>query len=247
METAEKILFVDDEPNLLRSMRRHLSKTFNIHTAESGTAALNILDSEGPFAVIVSDYRMPHMDGVTLLKEVKKRHPETIRLMLSGEADLKVAIEAVNSGQIFRFLCKPCPLDTLAVSLTLAIRHYELVKSERELLNKTVKGSINMLVELLSLANPTAFGSGYRIKKNVSHIADKLELKPLWQFEVAALVCQCGSVGVPADILAKIERGTILDEHEKKIYHNHPHIGAKLLRRIPRLEKVASIVAHPTL
>ncbi|MCB2173786.1 response regulator [bacterium] len=239
----EKVLFVDDEPSLLAAMARSLHGVFDIKTATSGNEALAMLRETGPFAVVVSDLRMPEMDGTAFLSTVKKLAPDTVRIMLSGTTDLDEALEAVNCGQVFRFLTKPCSANALVTTLTLAVRHYNLVVGERDLLSKTLKGSINLLSELLSLSNPTAFSRGHRISRAVSTVAARLGAQPLWQFEVAALLSQVGCIAVPSDILAKAYIGAELTDNERKIFHNHPLIGSRLVRRIPRMETVAAMIA----
>jgi len=242
---TEKILLVDDEPNVLQSMRRQLRKRFEITTAESGDEALLILKDKGPFAVIVSDMRMPGMNGVQLLSTVKDSFPDTVRMMLTGNADQETASEAVNAGQIFRFLTKPCSTAVLATSLALAVRQHNLLTAEKELLNKTVKGSITVMTELLSLTNAAAFSSGYRIKPMVKHIAEELELSNPWQYEVAALMSQIGCITLPGDVLHKLHAGTeILTDDEQQMYEKHAKVGSKLIRKIPRLEKVAGMIEN---
>jgi response regulator RpfG family c-di-GMP phosphodiesterase len=241
---TEKVLFVDDEENILHSIKRELRKRFEIYTAGSGNEALDILKKEGPFAVIVSDMRMPLMDGIQLLAAVKDQYPETVRLMLTGNADQETAIEAVNKGQIFRFLNKPCPTSTLVLAIALAERQYRLITAERELLDKTLMGSITVLSEVLSLASPIAFSSGLRVKSMVGDIARKLQLNNIWQFEIAALMSQIGCITLPPDTLNKLYAGREMDTEEEVMYRDHPLIGSKLLEKIPRLETVAAIIAH---
>lgn len=244
---TDKVLFVDDEENILHSIKRELRKRFEIYTAGSGAEALDILKNQGPIAVIVSDMRMPVMDGIQLLSAVKDQYPETVRLMLTGNADQETAIEAVNKGQIFRFLNKPCPTSTLAMAIALALRQYSLITAEKELLDKTLMGSITVLSEVLSLANPIAFSSGLRVKNVVSEIAKILQLKNMWQFEIAALMSQLGCITLPPDTLNKLYSGQELETEEEKMYRDHPLIGSKLLEKIPRLETVAGIIAHQLL
>lgn len=241
------ILFVDDEPRALQAFERQLGRQFSIRTAGSAGEALTILGEDGLCAVIVSDMKMPGMDGVQLLSRVKELYPDTVRIMFTGNADLKTAIEAVNGGQIFRFLTKPVNPKTLTTSLNLAIGQYRLITAEKELLNQTLKGSVKVLCELLSLANPIAFSSGYRIKKPVVKIAEKLQLDRVWQFEIAALMSMIGCIAVPDDILRKIRAGADLAEKEQVMYRNHPKIGAKLIGKIPRLKHVAAIVENQML
>ena len=143
--TDYDILFVDDELRILQAFERQLRKRFSIRTAESAQEALKILEVDGPCAVIVSDMWMPGMDGIELLARVKNLYPDTVRIMLTGNADQETAIEAVNCGQIFRFLTKPIPPEALTNSLDLAIREYRLITAEKELLSQTLKGSVNVL------------------------------------------------------------------------------------------------------
>lgn len=239
---TEKILFVDDEPNVLQSIQRQLRKRFDLVIAEGGIEALRVLKEEGPFAVIVSDMRMPGMNGVELLSQVKDLYPETVRLMLTGNADQETAMEAVNNGQIFRFLTKPCPQAAFITSLALALRQYRLISAERELLQNTLRGSVNVLAELLGVANPLAFSSGLRLKNYVVSIAEALNLPGLWQFEVAALLSQIGCVTIPGDVLGKVFSGQPLTPEEEEMYRNHPVAGAALLEKIPRLENVTKMI-----
>jgi response regulator RpfG family c-di-GMP phosphodiesterase len=241
---TEKILFVDDEDNILQSIKRELRKRFDIHIALGGAQALEVLKTDGPFAVIVSDMRMPVMDGIQLLSTVKDLYPDTVRLMLTGNADQGTASEAVNKGQIFRFLNKPCPTSTLVMAIVLAQRQHCLITAEKELLDQTLKGAVNVLSELLSLANPIAFSSGLRIRNLVVRLSQQLHLPNLWQFEIAALLSQIGCVTLPHDILHKFYAGEKLDPEEEAMYQNHPQVGSKLLEKIPRLGIVAAIIAN---
>src|SRR4051812_29250328 len=102
-----RVLFVDDEPNVLSGIRRGLRNDFDVHTAESGAEALRLIASSEPFAVIVSDCRMPEMDGVELLQRCSKAAPQSVRMMLTGNMDQETAVRAVNSGDVFKFLNKP--------------------------------------------------------------------------------------------------------------------------------------------
>jgi response regulator RpfG family c-di-GMP phosphodiesterase len=241
------VLFVDDEPNALQAFERQLKKRFSIRTAGSALEALALLQEEGPCAVIVSDMRMPGMDGIQLLSRVKDLYPDTVRIMLTGNTDQETAIEAVNSGQIFRFLTKPTTPSTLTTSLDQAIRQYRLITAEKELLNQTLKGSVKVLCELLSIANSTAFSGGYRIKEIVVKVAGKLGLDRIWQYEVAALMSQIGCITIPDDILQKIQAGARLTKKEEAMFRNHPRIGAKLIGKIPRLEHVAAMIGNQML
>ena len=182
------------------------------------------------------------MNGVELLRKVKDLYPETVRIMLTGNADQETAMEAVNDGQIFRFLTKPCSIAVLVPALALAQRQYRLVTAEKELLQNTLKGSITVLSELLSQAKPTVFSAGLRIKEHASHIAGRMEIPNLWQVEVAALLAQIGCISLPTDILNKKYAGLELTDEEEEMWQNYPEVGGRLLESIPRLENVTKMI-----
>lgn len=131
-----RILFVDDERNVLRSMERlFLEEDYEIFTAESGQEGLAILDQSGPFQLVVSDYRMPSMNGVEFLTEVCRRWPETERIILSGFADTLTIVEAINEGNIYGYISKPWKNDGLLQTVREALDRYELRANNRRLLD----------------------------------------------------------------------------------------------------------------
>jgi len=239
---SEKILLVDDEPKVLESIQRQLRNRFEIKTAQSGDEALEVLKNDGPFSLIVSDMRMPGMDGVRLLSLVKDMYPDMVRIMLTGNADQETAVEAVNTGQIFRFLNKPCSTATLATALALAVRQYKLIIAEKELLNETLKGSMKVLGELLSQSNATVFGAGSRIKELVTIFCEKKLFAHAWEYEIAALMSQVGCITLPSDILHKLYAGVALSADERRMYELHPQVGRKFFAHIPRMESVAAMI-----
>ncbi|MBD3337204.1 MAG: response regulator, partial [Candidatus Eisenbacteria bacterium] len=137
---TERILCVDDDVDILKGFQRLLRKEFKIDVAVGGAEALEILEEKGPYAVVVSDLRMPGMDGIQLLSRVRELAPETVRVMLTGKADTEAAIEAVNEGQLFRFLTKPCPVKRLSQALHAAIAQHRLLTAEKTLLERTLRG-----------------------------------------------------------------------------------------------------------
>lgn len=241
---SERILFVDDEEHILQSIKRQLRKRFKVDTALGGEQALKEMQDKGPYSVIVSDMRMPGMDGIQLLTKVRDLYPDTVRMMLTGNADQETAIEAVNKGQIFRFLNKPCPTAVLVPSIALAQRQYRLLVAEKDLLDKTLKGAVKVLAELLSLANPVAFSAGSRIKNLVVELGKKVEAGKTWQLEIAALMSQIGCITIPSEIINKLYANRELEPEEQEMYFNHPKAGASLIENIPRLEIVAGIIEN---
>ena len=241
---TEKILCVDDDPSVLQAYQRGLRKQFHIDPAPGAEQALTAIDAQGPYAVVVSDMRMPGMNGIQLLSEVRQRAPNSVRIMLTGFADLQTAIEAVNEGNIFRFLTKPCPPEILAKALAAGIEQHRLVTAEKELLEKTLSGSIKVLTDVLSLTNPTAFGHASRVRRLVRTICDQLSVEKSWQFEIAAMLSQIGCVTVPQNTLEKLYHGRAPTSEEFQMLEAHPAVGRDLVANIPRLEEVAQIIAY---
>jgi len=239
----ERILFVDDEKFVLATFRRNLCKHFDIDVAEGGMSALQHCEERGPYAVVVSDLKMPRMDGVELLRRIKARWPDTVRIMLTGHGDLDAAMAAVNQGAIFRFLTKPCAPETLVAAVGDGLRQHRLVTAEKELLRGTLRGCIQVMSELLALVSPEAFGRGEQAKGLVLEICQLLALEGLWRYELAAMLSQIGCISLPQEILERKMKRVPLSAEEAQIFLMHPAIAGNLLRNIPRLESVAEMVA----
>ena len=148
----DKLLLVDDEPNLTSALVRSLDRTkFEIFTADSAQKGLMIL-AGNDIDVIVSDERMPGMTGSQFLSEVRKQWPNTIRMILSGQADLEAAVRAINEGEVYRFLLKPCHPKELEMTILQGLQHKKLVAQSRKLLQEHQK-NMNLL-ETLEKDNP---------------------------------------------------------------------------------------------
>jgi len=240
---TDKVLFVDDEGYVLDGIRRQIGRKVDITTVTCGTEALRLVREEGPYAVVVSDMRMPQMNGIQLLAQVRELAPDTVRMVLSGYSDMQTTIDAVNEGQIFRFLTKPCAHDLLWKGIEAGLRQYRLITAERDLLEKTLSGAVKMLMEVMGLANPVAYSRAARIQRHAQTIAEALEVGNDWQLQLAAMLSQVGCITLPADILTKVYSGVKLDPDEQSLYRAHPDLGARLISGIPRLEQVAKIIA----
>jgi response regulator RpfG family c-di-GMP phosphodiesterase len=240
----EKILFVDDEPAVLEGYKRALHKAFQPDTALGGQEALAAFANAGPYAVVVSDMRMPNMDGVQLLSRISSISPNTVRVMLTGHADLQSAIAAVNEGCIFRFLTKPCEADVLKKALTTCLVQYRLVTAEKELLESTLMGSIKVLTDLLSLANPAAFSRAERIRRSVRHVVAQLGLENPWQYEIAAMLSQLGCITLSPEVIEAAYSGKELSREEQTAFDMHPSVARNLVSNIPRLDCVAWIIGQ---
>jgi len=239
-----QILFVDDDENILSAYTRTLRKRYRMRTAQGGEEGLQILQAEGPFAVVVADMRMPGMDGIAFLTHVRNFNRDTVRIMLTGNADMGTAVEAVNQGQIFRFLTKPCAAEDLALVLDSAIEQYQLVTAERELLEQTLKGSVDLLVELFSTLDPASFGQAQLCATRAERIAKAMKMEKPWQVSMAAVLSGIGVLTIPPALMAKFHSGAVLVPAEQEIVDRVPEIGSNLLQHIPRMGDVARIIHH---
>jgi DNA-binding NtrC family response regulator len=129
-----KVLIVDDEPQVIEVMKQFLeAEGYEVFTAESAENALKVLN-DGAIDVVISDELMSGISGTQFLGIVRHDYPDTIRILLTGHADLETAINAINIGEIYRFFTKPCSFGELEVTLKQAIKQKELVVESRRLL-----------------------------------------------------------------------------------------------------------------
>jgi FixJ family two-component response regulator len=241
---AEKILLVDDDANILDGYRRSLSREFLIETALGGQPGLDMMVEKGPYAVVISDMRMPGMDGLQFLSRVKAESPDTIRMMLTGNSDMDTAVNAINEGSIFRFLNKPCTKEVMAKALTAALLQFQLVTAEKHLLEQTLSGALQVLTEVLSLVNPAAFSRAERARRYIHHVVTSMKLGNPWQYEVAAMLSQLGCVTLAPETIEAVYSGQKLPPNEQAQYDSHPSVAYALLSKIPRLEPIAWMIEH---
>lgn len=237
----KRILFVDDDVNLLASYRRQFGRRYEVQVAAGGDDGLALL-KKGSCALVVSDMRMPGMNGIEFLTRARKVSPDTVRIMLTGAADLTTAVNAVNQGNIFRFLSKPCSRDTIEAAIQAGLEQYRLITAERELLERTLRGSVWTLVEILGLVNPTLFSRATRLRAYARRVLKEIKVSQSWRYELAAMMCEIGAVTLPPDLLERVEKGAALSPDEQKLYESHARVGADLLGSIPRLEPIADMI-----
>lgn len=237
-----RILFVDDERAILDWLAAAAGDNYEVTTAAGGEAGLEALRAGEPFAVVVSDLRMPGMSGIEFLAAARQAAPDTVRILLTGFADLENVVAAVNDGSIFRFLAKPVNLAQLGQALQAGVEQHQLVMSERVLLEQTLHGSVKALTEILALANPSAFGRAARLRQRVAALAAHCHLRDRWPVEVAAMLSQIGYVTLPPAVQEKLYAGEALTAAESEMIERAPQVAEHLLANIPRLEAVREIL-----
>ncbi len=242
-ESKPVVVCVDDDVRLLEGLALNLRRRFEVRTANGPEAGLELLASLPNVSVVISDMRMPGMDGATMLSLIRQRWPEITRILLTGEPGRDVATSAVNKGEVFRFLMKPCSPPDLIASVEAAVKFHQTVVGEKAVLQETVLGAIRAMVDVLALSNPSAFGRTGRVVNRMQEISERLGQSLPWQHEAAAMLSQIGYVSLPSELVDKIYYGETLDGGEQAMASGARSISRQLVGRIPRLEQVAAIIA----
>jgi CheY-like chemotaxis protein len=229
-----KILMVDDEPNVLAGYQRTAGRAHALTVAVGGAAGLTAMETGPAFAVVITDMRMPGMTGLEFIEAARAKNKETVFMMLTGNADQQTAADAINRGQIFRFLNKPCASENLDAAIRAAIRQYELVTAERVLLRETFTGSIKLLLDALELSNPRLALLQSTVKKAHAETCGALGIVRDWQMSVASSLCLIGLVTVPG-----MNRDEALSDEALELAAS---LGHRLLSNLPRLGAVATMI-----
>ncbi len=244
MTSKIRVLFVDDDTNLLKAAKRLLRKEIDLYLAPSGKEALHCLDKNGPFDVLVSDQNMPSMKGVTLLGEAAKRWPSTVRIMLTGNDDQDTAISAVNEGHVYRFVRKPCQPADLLTAIKDGAAHHALLMREKTLLEQTLSGSVKVLTDMLSLAKPEAYKKTALVQKWAKILVPNLDMPNGWEVSLATMLYPIGAVSLPDGIASRHFSGEALTQQEQNLIEAMPLAAKDLIENIPRLEGVAKVVYY---
>ena len=240
--TLARILLVDDEPHVLDGLRRLLRTEFAVDTAADPAIALDRIRNAGPYAVVLSDFQMPQMNGAHFLAAARAASPDTSRILLTGQADLASAAAVVNEGGILRLLLKPAARGDLVEALRAGVDQYRLITAERDLLDNTLRGSVRALTEVLALANPIVFARSTRLRSLVTLIVQASGTPLTWHVELAAMLTQIGAIALPSELLQRAEQGLPLDTEARELLSRLPTIADQVLAGIPRIDMVREAI-----
>lgn len=255
-----KILYVDDEPNLLSSFRSLMrGENCEIHLLEKSEIIEDYLRLHGPFAVVLSDQRMPVVDGVKVLQTVAENYPETVRIMITGYADFDDTLRAINVGKISHYINKPWDDNSLKQLLRSSLEKYNLYGENRyllselniknqlltELLNGTTSGTVRLLSDLIGYINPEANAQTMRVRQlgrvflNKLTTLDSLER---WEIESAFDLFNIGVAVLPSWIQVTLNKDGLASAERFPEAKNHQLLGAALIENIPKFKNVARII-----
>jgi putative two-component system response regulator len=247
-----KIMIVDDEPANLRLLERLFRRDFQVLTAASGQEALQLLEQHD-VALLITDQRMPGMTGIELLKRTAEFRPHMVRIILTGYTDIGALVEAINCGQVYKYVTKPWNNDDLRLTVGRAIEHYETTRSRHELelanrrlsarLRQMTRAVVRSITDALEAKDEHVYGharrvSGYAVATGRRMRLDTAQLE---QLALAALLHDTGKIGTPDAILLK---PTPLTEEERALLQTHSERGARMLAGVPEMEDVAAAVRH---
>jgi len=237
-----RVLCVDDEIAVLEGLALTLRRRYQLVFARNAEQALQAVATQGPFAAVLSDMRMPGMGGAALLARVRELDPSAVRLLLTGNSDMQAAVAAVNDGQVFRFLTKPCSSELLQQAVEDAVAQHRRLCAERELMERTLRGAVQALADVLALTDPEAYGRAGRIQQLSLALAERMGLQPAWPMELAAMLLPIGRASLPPDLIKRSRYGDPLSEEEGAMLARVPEVTDRLLSSIPGLESVRDIL-----
>jgi CheY-like chemotaxis protein len=238
-----RVLCVDDDALLLDILTRTIGGDYEVLISSSGAEALQLIENSEPIQVVVSDHRMPGLSGAQFLQTVREKYPLIVRVLLTGETDLVEAVAAMNQAGLFRFLLKPAARPVLLDTLRAAVAQYQLQVAERELLQKTLIGTMRALSDVLAIANPIAFGHVGRIQELALAVANQMKLPEQWPLEFASLASQLGHIALPERTLRRLYAGDSLSPQESAQVTQSALVAERILKRIPRLGPVTDILS----
>ncbi|MEM7002107.1 MAG: EAL domain-containing protein [Pseudomonadota bacterium] len=199
MELQQSLLLVDDEPSIPRALRRALrGESYTVHTAHSGPQAIELMQAQ-KIDVVISDFRMPEMNGAEFLEQVRQQYPNTVRMMLSGQADTDAVIAAVNEGNIYKFLTKPWDNDQIREEIRAAFQmvHEGSVDPDTDwLLPENFHASLDGIIAHQPL---TVVVGEVRNDAALRNVLSAAQLKALYE----KIAERCGEVLVPHVSLAR--------------------------------------------
>ena len=240
-----KILIVDDEPDNLQLLYRTLRRDYDVTKAQGPLEALDIL-KENQFNCILSDHKMPDMDGVEFLKRTYDMYPDTIRLLVTAYSDVEILMNAINYAKIYRYIKKPYSPEELLHIVQLALEYYQLKEDNKKLivdLKDLFSGTINAIMDALDSKDSYTLGRSRRVAFYTSKIIAAMDLNKTEKatIELAALLHDIGMIGVQEDILHKVEK---LTDEEREEIRKHVFYSVKILEDIKQLDKVTDIIRY---
>lgn len=221
-----------------------LKDWYVVDTARSAEQGLVRIRSGESFSVVVADIFMPGVSGIEFLAQCAKLSPDSVRIAVTGDPGRDTVVDSVNEGNVFRFVSKPVRIETLVAIIEAAVERYESLLTEREMMETTVRTSVNLLLEVLATVDPPSFELSQRVRGSVRVFVRTLKLPNASELELAASLARIGTVAIPAEILRKVAREIPLSPREAELVAQVPQLGYQLLKQVPRMGRVAEAIRY---
>lgn len=232
-----KVLIVDDEANLLRSLQRNLRRLYDVTIAEGGIAGFEQVLQNGPFAVIVTDLQMPDVDGTQVLEMARIISPDTYRIMLTGNVKGNIPLYGPDNRPWFSVVNKPCTTEKLCEFLNEGIDHYGIATSTKQEPSSNSASNSDAPIEA---ARRDAVGRSQRLRRLVRCLGSSLKLIETYQYELAGLLCQVACLITPESV-GPMGNWPCSDQWQQFL-QQQSQLSSEIIRRIPRLAGVADMV-----
>ncbi len=241
---TERVLVVDDEEDLAEGLKKHFYEKHKIEITNTPMKGLTMLAKCGPYAVVVSGKSMPEMDGVTFLEQSMEKFPNTSRILLTGSGDYDTAMTAINKARVFRFFPKPCSISELGAAIEDGIKHYLQKVSDKERQDKTLSGSINMIIKMMEATSPEVFRRVSIMRATIKPIVKLMKYPNLWELDMAILLSQLPEILLPRSIRLKLAKEYKLTAEEQEVLSLAPQRTRDLVGSIPNLVPVAKSIYY---
>jgi putative nucleotidyltransferase with HDIG domain len=247
-----KVMIVDEEPSDLRRLERLFGFNCRVLSAGSGEEALRLLEQHD-VALLITDLRLPGMNGTALLEQAAELRPHMVRIILTARADAAALADAINRGRVYRYVTKPWQDEDMRLTVVRALQHYEVTRSRHEAdetnkrlarrLREMTRGVVRAIADTLEAKDRYVYGHARRVTGYASAIGRRMRLSTfhLEQLNLAALLHDVGKISTPDSVLLK---PAALTEEERAVVRLHSERGARLLAAVPEMEEVAAAVRH---
>ncbi|ASP36069.1 HD domain-containing phosphohydrolase [Labrenzia sp. VG12] len=240
METPTDLIVVaDPDENVKKGFQRLFSGHKNVVCFSESDPALLFLKQNPGTSVVFSCFNLPGRGGTAFLRAAETIVPLAARIMLTREKSAEAIKKALNEGHAFMFLEKPCQPTELVSAMETALSHHRQLAKDRALLERTLAGSVKLLIDMLALFHPEAFSRTAAVRKQALKLAKALGMKKTWELEMAVMLSPLGEALLPKQILARYRAARSLTEQERDVLDRAPVQSRELLKNIPQLEKVS--------
>lgn len=238
-KTADLIVVADPDKDVHKGFQRLFGGHLNIVCFSESDPALLFLKKNHGTAVVFSCFNLPGRGGTAFLRASETVVPQATRVMLTREKSAEAIKKTLNEAHAFMYLEKPCQPTELVAAMDTALAHHRQLAKERALLERTLAGSVKLLIDMLALFHPEAFRRTATVRKQALKLARQLGMKKTWELEMAAMLSPLGEALLPKQILARYRAARSLTEQERDVLDRAPAQSRDLLKNIPQLERVS--------